>query len=119
MSTIRGNSAFEAARFIESARSPACCLDSAAKEIRDSATYRVEPNEHPAVPRQSAWHGNNPAQEMGTAFAADAVHVTASESDGAAATVVLRLTGYGYSSNQQPPARAVLRADENRITYDR
>src|SRR5439155_4451 len=59
------------------------------------------------------------AQEMGADFAADAVHVTASESDGAAATVVLRLTGYGYSSNQQPPARAVLRADENRITYDR
>src|SRR5438094_476078 len=84
-----------------------------------AAHYRVEPNEHPAMPGQSAWHADNPAQEMGADFAADAVHITASESDGAAATVVLRLTGYGYSSNQQPPARAVLRADENRITYDR
>ena len=84
-----------------------------------AARYRVECNEHPAVPGQSAWHADNPAQEMGVDFAADAVHITASESDGAAATVVLRLTGYGYSSNQQPPARAVLRADENRITYDR
>ena len=84
-----------------------------------AARYRVEPNEHPAVPGQSAWHADNPAQEMGADFAADAVHITASESDGAATTVVLRLTGYGYSSNQQPPARAVLRADENRITYDR
>ncbi len=84
-----------------------------------AARYRVECNEHPAVPGQSAWHADNPAQEMSVDFAADAVHITASESDGAAATVVLRLTGYGYSSNQQPPARAVLRADENRITYDR
>src|SRR5947207_2906261 len=84
-----------------------------------AARYRVECNEHPAVPAQSAWHADNPAQEMSVDFAADAVHITASESDGAAATVVLRLTGYGYSSNQQPPARAVLRADENRITYDR
>ena len=84
-----------------------------------AARYRVECNEHPAVPGQSAWHADNPAQEMSADFAADAVHITASESDGAAATVVLRLTGYGYSSNQQPPARAVPRADENRITYDR
>ena len=84
-----------------------------------AARYRVECNEHPAVLGQSAWHADNPAQEMSVDFAADAVHITASESDGAAATVVLRLTGYGYSSNQQPPARAVLRADENRITYDR
>jgi len=55
MSTIRGNSAFEAARFIESARSPACCLDSAAKEIRGSATYqpklRVFWQQHPQKKR--------------------------------------------------------------------
>src|SRR5437762_4120038 len=62
-----------------------------------AARYRVEPNEHAAVPGQSAWHADNPAQEMGADFAADAVHITDSESDGEATTVVLRMTGFGYS----------------------
>src|SRR5262245_13556679 len=76
--------------------------DSLAAAYR-AARFRVEPNEHPGLPGQSAYHASNPANEMDAEFAADAIHITAIESGGGARAVALRLTGFGHGANLQSP----------------
>src|SRR5262249_43782505 len=69
-----------------------------------AARYRIEPQEHPQLPRQPEWHSFNPAQDMSADFAADGVHLVASRAGARPHTVALRLASYGYRGEQQSPA---------------
>jgi len=84
----------------------------------EAALYRVERG-HRGASAATAWHSDNPANEMGIDFAADSIRVTADEPDDATPSIALRLRSYGYEGHLESPAPAEPVANDNRVEYRR
>jgi len=75
----------------------------------------IEAARHAMEPEGAGYRASNPRQQLALRFEQAGARVQAAE----AATVRLRLAGYGRGNQRIEPAEAVLRAAQNRMEYRR